>query len=86
MATCRLAITALLAASLAAGCSKDRPGNPEVYERIARTTDCAQLQHEFDTAEANQKRDLARGAVDQAEASTAYMDAADKRMREVGCY
>jgi hypothetical protein len=43
-----------------------------VYERIARTTDCAQLQQEFDTAEANQQRDLARGAVDQAEASTVY--------------
>jgi peptidyl-tRNA hydrolase len=65
---------------------ESRPGNPKVYARIEAMTDCGQLQEQFDIAEANQFRDIDRGRTDLAEASTAYMQAADERMREVGCY
>ena len=60
-----------------------KPGDPEVYKRIAATKDCAELQREFDTASANHDR-AATGV--QRETATAYMTAADERMREVGCY
>lgn len=53
----------------------DRPGSPAVYDRIAGLTDCAQVQQEFDTAETNG-----------GEAGTAYMKAADERMKELDCY
>jgi hypothetical protein len=64
----------------------DRPGNPDVYRRIAKLTDCARLQDEFDTAETNHERDIARGRTDLAEIDTSYMTAADERMQQVGCY
>lgn len=62
-----------------------RPGNPDVYARIASLTDCRELQKEFDTAEANGRRDREAGRLEQARASTSYMDAADARMKQVGC-
>lgn len=74
----RILALALLGAALLAGCGNTapapapHPGNPAVYERIAASSDCAALQREFDTAEAN--------------AQSAYMAAADARMRKVGCY
>lgn len=60
-----------------AGCSApaEPVGNPEVLERIGGMEDCTALQQEFDTADASS-----------GEAATAYMKAADERMREVGCY
>lgn len=73
----RTAAVLLLTVALA-GCSaavEERPGNPDVYERIGGMEDCAELQREFDTADAHG-----------GETSTAYMKAADERMREVGCY
>jgi len=54
----------------------DRPGNPAVYARIEAETDCAALQREFDTAEAGPAREW----------KVPYMEGADARMREVGCY
>lgn len=51
---------------------EDRSGNPSVYQRIERTTDCAALQDEFDVADRN--------------GNVSYMEAADRRMRELGCY
>lgn len=56
--------------------SPERPGNPAVYARIEGETDCAALQSEFDTAESGPPSDW----------KVPYMEAADARMREVGCY
>lgn len=61
-----------------------RPGNPAVFERIEAESDCAKLQGEFDTAEANHKS--AEPGSPAALAATEYMKAADERMQEVGCY
>jgi hypothetical protein len=36
--------------------SSDKPGNPEVDDRIAAETDCTALQSEFDQAAANNDR------------------------------
>jgi hypothetical protein len=63
-----------------------RPGSAVVYQRIAVETDCVTLQGEFDQAAANGKADRARGALALAKISTAYMGAADDRMRAIGCY
>jgi hypothetical protein len=61
-------------------------GNPAVYQRISAMTDCAALQAEFDTAEANHGRDLDSGKLDLAVIDTSYMSAADDRMRAINCY
>lgn len=55
-------------------------GNPAVFARISSLTDCAALQDEFDVADGNRRF----GADNRAQ--LAYMDAADERMRELGCY
>ena len=54
----------------------ERPGNPAVYARIEAETDCAVLQQEFDTAQSGPSTDW----------KVPYMEAADARLREVGCY
>lgn len=59
-------------------------GNPAVYERINSLTDCADLQVEFDTAEAAHQRAEA-GSID-ADIAVAYMKAADTQMVKAGCY
>lgn len=70
------------------GCNKrprpadpPRPGNPAVYQRIAAETDCKQLQTEFDNGETTSKQ-----GAQWTEIGISYMQAADKRMRQVGCY
>jgi len=60
------------------------PGEPDVYARIAAETDCAALQDEFDTADAAHER--ADAGSHAAEVALSYMQAADDRMEEVGCY
>ena len=62
-----------------------RPGSADVYSRIEAETDCERLQDEFDTAQANHKQDLTRGAVDLDKIDTSYMEAANARMRDLGC-
>lgn len=62
----------------------DQPGQSAVYERIAALTDCAELQSEFDRASANNGREEAGSTG--FEITLSYMQAADDRMREVGCY
>lgn len=80
-----------VAAALAfAGCSEparetqDRRGDPAVYQRINASTDCQQLQREFDiamtNAEAHNPGDRQRAI------SLSYADAADARLRKIGCY
>jgi hypothetical protein len=58
-------------------------GNPEVYDRIASETDCAELQRERDTAKANaenRKDDPRRQSI-----LESYADAAQDRMDEQHC-
>lgn len=59
--------------------NKYGPGNPAVYERIASETDCATLQKDFDTAEANHRRDVERGTPEFAKMGTGFMAAATPR-------
>lgn len=87
MKTLTLAV-ALLATTLAVGCggtdsASKKPGNPAVYERIEATSDCGQLQHEFDTAMANFDR-VPKGT-DRSTTSLAYAEAAQARIEKVGC-
>lgn len=70
------------------GDQAEHVGNPDVYARISAMSDCAALQKEFDTANANFERESRAG--DQREpyrkAARGYMDAADARMKSLGCY
>jgi hypothetical protein len=65
---------------------EERPGDPAVYARIESMTDCAKLQEQFDLAEATSKREGGPQGATWSEIGIAYMQAADDRMREVGCY
>lgn len=62
----------------------NRPGSPAVYDRIAATTDCAELQAMFDRAADN--HDTAQPGSAETEWTLGYMEAADDRMESVGCY
>ncbi len=72
-----------------------RAGSATVYGEIAAETSCSSLQATFDRGEATSKRagrvpdatafEGARGAR-WSEVGLGYMDAADNRMREIGCY
>lgn len=79
-----VAIAAGFCVALSACGSDSQPGNKAVYDRIASTTDCDQLQQEFDAASSN--HDRAASGSEQAEAATGYMKAADERMQELACY
>ena len=57
-----------------------KPGSPAVYERIAAMSDCDLLQNQFDTAMDSVERGYQGGW------TIAYADAADARMRAIGCY
>jgi hypothetical protein len=85
-ATLAFVLLALAGCGSSDATNAPRTGNPAVYERIASETDCAALQHEFDTADVNHTRDLGRDRLDLADVDVAYMNAADDRMREIGCY
>lgn len=73
-----------VAMSLLVACDEELPGDPAVYERIAAMTDCAELQETFDRnyddAERREPGTTLRQIV------MSYGDAADRRMREIGCY
>ena len=62
------------------------PGSPSVYKQIARMTNCAKLQEKFDIAADNHDREVQQGDLEMMKITTSYMDAADNRMSEVGCY
>lgn len=86
-----LIVAALVAAvALAAwGGGKDnpeRPGSAAVYAEIAAETDCARLQEMFTTAADNAERLQDADRFTDARVPMGYMDAADDRMRDVGCY
>lgn len=81
------AVSLLAAAGCGSSTSSDpatRPGSPIVYARIERDTDCVALQREFDTAMDN--ADARPSGDDLRNASLSYAEAADNRMREIGCY
>lgn len=61
--------------------SAERPGNPAVYAQLAAETDCSALQASFDQAEVTHRRGGSWGPL-----GTSYMEAADARMRAIGCY
>lgn len=85
----RLATIVSMLTALLAGCgntssTNDRSGDPDVYARIAALTDCDELQREFDTAMDNADARPARDPL--GEIAESYGEAADGRMREIGCY
>lgn len=59
-------------------------GNIEVYQRIFAFTDCTLLQQEFDQADANLT--LQQPGTPQYKWGIGYMNAADTRMKAIGCY
>lgn len=65
--------------------ASDRPGRDSVYEHINSTTDCTQLQADFNRYEASGRQARERDDLESSEANTAYMGAAERRMRELGC-
>jgi len=81
---------AVVLALLGAACGDDDTGDPlndavpQVVERIESLTDCAELQAEFDTASASNER--AEPGTTEHRRSLAYMQVADDRLRELGCY
>lgn len=64
--------------------SNDRPGDPSVYAQIRSTTDCGELQATFDRAADN--NDRYEGGEHLHRVTLSYMEAADDRMRSIGCY
>jgi hypothetical protein len=65
---------------------ESRPGSAAVYARIESSRNCVALQREFDIAYANNQRAQDAGDETTANMSFSYMEAADARMKEVGCY
>lgn len=59
-------------------------GMLEVYQRILTLTDCTALQNEFDQADKNLK--LQQPGTEQYQWGIGYMNAADQRMKDIGCY
>ena len=74
------------AATEPAATEPSRPGDPEVYARIAKLTDCAKLQEQFNLAEATSQRPGGPAGATWSEIGIAYMQAADERMNKLGCY
>ena len=60
-----------------------QPGSQAVYERIAADTDCTVLQGEFDQAYADHQ--TAPKGSNGATWTLAYMEAANARMKALGC-
>jgi curli biogenesis system outer membrane secretion channel CsgG len=73
-------------AALTATEAPSRPDDPTVYARIAKMTDCGKLQEHFDLAETTSQRPGGPEGATWSEIGIAYLQAADARMKEVGCY
>lgn len=87
-----IAILCFLIATLACGSSapktaddyvNEHGGNVEVYRRILSLNNCAELQQEFDQAEANLA--LQQPGTDQYKWGIGYMTAANDRMQALSC-
>lgn len=86
---CRSAVLVAAAGAVTlVACSSNggQPGNPDVYARIEGETDCVRLQREFDVAYENHEIQSEEGDLKMMRISTSYMEAADERMRNIGCY
>jgi len=85
----RTILAALAAAAILSGCTEassgntGRIGNPAVYDRIERLTDCNALYQEANTALDNVERYPAGD--DRRDIPFAYATAALDRMRAIGC-
>jgi hypothetical protein len=79
-------LAAVVAAIAMAGCggADSQPGNPAVYKRIKAETNCTALQGEFDVA--MRQVDARKPGDAHRDMSLSYAEAADKRMRSIGCY
>lgn len=66
-----------------AGAGDARVGSPAVYQQIAASTDCADLQATFDRAAANNDR-AEPGSTERAW-TLGYMRAAEERRQALGC-
>lgn len=60
-----------------------RPGSVAVYQRIEALTDCTAIQAEFDQAYAD--HEAAPAGAPGREWTVGYMDAANDRMKALGC-
>lgn len=83
-ATATTTTTTTVATTTTTEAEEGRPGNPTVYQRIETTEDCTVLQDEFDTAMENVERYPAGSP--QRDVPMEYAEAADERMRDLGCY
>lgn len=68
----------------AEGFAEEYGGATNAYERVLTLTDCAELQEEFDTA--FERSETSEASTDHHKAAVGFMEAADARMSEVGCY
>ncbi len=59
-------------------------GNIEVYRTIFALTDCSELQVQFDLAAGN--NDIAEPGSPARKWTLGYINAADRQMKEIGCY
>lgn len=83
------AVTLTAGLALLAACGddphgRDRGGSSAVYDEIETSTDCDELQEQFDTAGDSFDRQPDAGSP-QAEWSLGFMEAAEDRMEEIGC-
>jgi hypothetical protein len=84
-------LATVLAGLALAGCSSPEqgptagPGDPDVYKTIASLHSCKVLREQFDLAERTSRRAGRSLDASWSEIGIAYMEAADARMREVGC-
>lgn len=88
IAVCILSLLTLACGSSAPNSAQDyvneHGGNVDVYQRILSLNDCTALQAEFDQADENLK--LQTAGTPQYQAGIGYMEAADDRMKAIGCY
>lgn len=69
------------------GGESDRAGSGAVYTEIAAETSCAALQGTFDRADATAQRPgSSMGGERWSAIGAGYMDAAHRRMEQIGCY
>lgn len=74
----------LVACAVGTEAEPERLGSPAAHERIAGLSDCGELQDEFDVANAN--FDGAAAGSDAASVAISFMEHADERLIELGCY
>lgn len=64
---------------------KSRKGDPGIHQRIMESKDCAAAQREFDTTNANHRKDLDAGKLELAQIDTDYIATALDRGKELSC-